>query len=293
MIILKTTIALRAYLEEQQQLSLKIGFIPTMGALHDGHLSLIEAAKAGSDVVVSSIFINPAQFNNTVDFEKYPVTIENDIALLETAGCDVLFLPQVKEMYPNDYDDQRRYDLGFLETVLEGKFRPGHFQGVCMIVDKLLDAVRPSSLFLGQKDYQQCMVIQRLVELRRNDPCSRDTKIVVCPTLREPDGLAMSSRNMRLNEAQRKKANAIFQSLLIADELVKKGSIRIAAINGYRFLEEKGFKVDYFDLADGTSLRSVSDLESIPERVAILVAAFLDDIRLIDNIVIDTRQSVN
>lgn len=159
-----------------------------MGALHRGHLSLLEAAKKHCDKTLSSIFVNPTQFNNPSDFEKYPITIVADIKMLELAGCDILFLPSVAEMYPSGTKNKTHYDLGFLESVLEGSSRPGHFQGVCMVMDRLLSIVLPNHLFMGLKDYQQCMVVKRLLELKG---WKQTIQFNACPTLREADGLAM------------------------------------------------------------------------------------------------------
>ena len=142
-----------------------IGFVPTMGALHDGHLSLLKTSLRENKVTACSIFVNPAQFNDPTDFKKYPSTISEDISKLETNGCDILFLPSVEEVYPDGFEVKKKYDLGYLDTILEGEFRPGHFQGVCMAVEKLLLIVQPDKLYLGQKDYQQCMIITRLIQL--------------------------------------------------------------------------------------------------------------------------------
>ena len=209
MIIFKKRIDISNYIVNYKKTSGKIGFIPTMGALHKGHISLIEASKKTDTLTICSIFVNPTQFNNTADFEKYPVTIEKDIDLLEKAGCNVLFLPSVEEIYPADSSTTLPYELGFIETVLDGKSRPGHFQGVCNVVQRLLDIVQPNTIYLGQKDYQQCMVIKKLTELIQSP-----TQIIVCPTLRESDGLAMSSRNMRLTTVERIKAIRISEVLL-------------------------------------------------------------------------------
>ncbi|MFZ1534928.1 MAG: pantoate--beta-alanine ligase, partial [Chitinophagaceae bacterium] len=201
MILFKKATDLRKWVDAQSKKGNSIAFVPTMGALHAGHISLIDAASKENQVTISSIFVNPTQFNDLKDFEKYPITIEKDIEMLEAAGCNVLFLPSVKEIYPEGIKPEMQYELGYIETILEGKFRPGHFQGVCMVVHRLLDIVQPDNLYLGQKDYQQCMVISKLVELINQ----QDTiKVNICPTLREKDGLAMSSRNMRLNEDERK-----------------------------------------------------------------------------------------
>src|ERR1051325_5265869 len=221
MILFKKADQLYNYLESQHQNGKKIGFVPTMGALHQGHISLIESSKKENDLTVCSIFVNPTQFNDPKDYEKYPITIEKDIYQLETNGCDIIFIPSLKEIYPDDYK-KVHYDLGYLETVLEGKFRPGHFQGVCMVVHRLLEIVTCNNLYLGQKDYQQCMVIKRLIELIGK---KEKITVVVCPTLREVDGLAMSSRNTRLNEEERKKATAIFQTLSFMKNNLKKESL--------------------------------------------------------------------
>src|SRR5215468_2087012 len=165
MVIFKTARDLQGYLDKYRKKGKSIGFVPTMGALHDGHLSLLKSSKSHNTVTVCSIFVNPAQFNDPKDFKKYPTTLEQDIFKLETAGCDILFLPPVEEMYPNGIADKKQYDLGYLDTLLEGKFRPGHFQGVCMAVERLLEIVLPDNLYLGQKDFQQCMVINKLIQL--------------------------------------------------------------------------------------------------------------------------------
>ena len=210
MIIFKKPKELHDFLEKRRDERKTIGFTPTMGALHAGHISLVNEAKKQNDVVLCSIFVNPTQFNDPEDFRRYPVTIEKDILMLEDAGCDVLFFPIVHDIYPSGTSDQKHYNLGFLETVLEGKFRPGHFQGVCQVMHRLLEIVMPDNLYLGQKDYQQSMVIKKLIELIG---LHNKIKVTVCPTLREKDGLAMSSRNARLLPAERIKATTIFASL--------------------------------------------------------------------------------
>ena len=187
-----------------------------MGALHSGHISLITNSKIQNQLTVSSIFVNPTQFNNAKDFEKYPITLEKDIDQLEKNGCNVLFLPPVEEIYTDGLNKLPHYNLGYLETVLEGKYRPGHFQGVCQVVHRLLNIVQPDYLYLGQKDYQQCMVIKKLIELTQ-----LKINVVISNTLRENDGLAMSSRNMRLNEEERKLSVKIFETL----SFIKKESL--------------------------------------------------------------------
>ncbi len=263
----------------QKSDSALIGFVPTMGALHEGHISLIKKAKEENDLVVCSIFVNPTQFNNQNDFKKYPVNIEDDINKLEKAACDVLFLPSVEEMYPPN-EQSEHFKLGELETVLEGKYRPGHFQGVCIIVNKLLQAVKPNSLYLGKKDYQQCMVIKKMMS-------EKEYKIdlYVCETVRETDGLAMSSRNMRLNEIERQQALKIIASLNLIKDNIQVGSLASLKRRATFFLEKNGFKVDYTEIADASTLEIINEWDGKRKLVA-LVAAFLNEVRLIDNIIL-------
>lgn len=283
MIIFKKAADLRHYLAEQKKRKRSVGFSPTMGALHQGHISLLEASKKDNDITTSSIFINPAQFNDPADFEKYPVTIEKDIYMLEKAGCDILFLPSVREIYPDGFTNHKQYDLGQLETLLEGKFRPGHFQGVCMVVERLLNIVCPGKLYLGQKDYQQCMVITRLIQLMGIE---KDTTLVVCPTLREPDGLAMSSRNMRLNEEERKKAVAIYNVLTGIKNNLQPSSLINIKNKAVEELAVKDFRVDYVEIVDASTLEPVTEWDGRQKLVA-LVAAFNNEVRLIDNMLIN------
>ena len=201
MILYKKSEDIRNKLNQLKGQDKSIGFVPTMGALHEGHLSLIKQSIAEKNITVVSIFVNPTQFNDKKDFEKYPVTIEKDIELLERSGADILFLPSVHEMYPNGLQALSTYDLSQIEHVLEGYYRPGHFQGVCNIMHRLLQTITPGNLYMGQKDYQQCMIIQKLI----ND-FKLPVKLNIVPTQREESGLAMSSRNMRLSGAAKRKA---------------------------------------------------------------------------------------
>jgi len=284
MILFKKVIDLRKWLDDQQLKGIMPGFVPTMGALHAGHISLIQASKSENPLTVCSIFINPTQFNDPKDFEKYPITIERDIELLEEAGCDVLFLPDVKEIYPDGHVSQKTYGLGYLETILEGKFRPGHFQGVCMVVERLLRIVQPKNLYLGQKDYQQCMVIRKLISLMKEED---DIIVKISPTLRESDGLAMSSRNMRLNPEEREKATGIYQTLLYIKDNLNSGSLSSLKRSATHKLNEKGFKVDYVEIAEAENLSIVEDWDG-KKALVILIAAFLNEVRLIDNLVVNS-----
>jgi len=280
MILLKSAAELTAYIRKAKNNGLSVGFVPTMGALHDGHISLIKRSKTENGLTVCSIFVNPTQFNNPEDFKKYPITIENDINLLEKWGCDLLFLPEVDEVYPPG-SAKLHYELGYLENLLEGKYRPGHFQGVCQVVDRLLHITLPDKLYLGQKDYQQCMVIIKLVEL-----ANHHTEIVICPTLRETDGLAMSSRNMRLNAAQRKQAVAIYDTELLIKNEIKEGNLQKLRSKAENKLADAGFKVDYAEIADATTLALQDDWDG-KKKLVILIAAYSGDIRLIDNMVLN------
>lgn len=284
MILYKKEADLRNYLDIQEKKDKKIGFVPTMGALHPGHAALITASKKVNPITVCSIFVNPSQFNDPKDFKKYTVTIENDILMLESSGCDILFLPSVAEIYPNGTTGYTHYGLGYLETILEGKYRPGHFQGVCMVMQRLLDIVKPDNLYLGQKDYQQCMIITKLIDLMG---MKKPVQVIICPTLREPDGLAMSSRNLRLNKAEREKAPAIYQALNFIKNNLQKGSLLQLVANARTKLHEQGFKTDYIEIVNAANLQSVNDWDGKQKLVA-LAAAFLNEVRLIDNMVLDS-----
>lgn len=276
MILFKEAGKLTDYLTEQKRTGRTIGFVPTMGALHQGHFSLLQQAKKEATLTVCSIFVNPTQFNNPDDFKKYPVTIEQDIAGLIQQDCDVLFLPSKEEIYPAGYH-AKNYDLGTLETVLEGHYRPGHFQGVCQVVDRLLEIVTPTKLYLGQKDFQQCMVIRKLLELTGRT----DIALRIVPTVREQDGLALSSRNLRLTIEQRGKAPALYAALSQSRKEIDFKEIPEIKTEAIGYLTDRGFRVDYFEIADEKTLLPVKNAK---QSTVALVAAYLDDIRLIDNL---------
>jgi len=283
MILFKKVTDLRNYLDLQQKQSRNIGFIPTMGALHEGHISLISISKAECPITVCSIFVNPAQFNDPKDFQKYPINIEKDIYLLESSGCDVLFLPSVEEIYPDGFDKKTNYNLGYLETILEGKFRPGHFQGVCKVMQRLLEIVKPSRLYLGQKDYQQSLIIERLIELIG---MKISVEVMISPTQREKNGLAMSSRNLRLNDDERNKASAIFTSLTMIKQKFQYESMTDLKKKAYLMLEESGFKIDYVEIATAKDLVLVNKWDGKQKLVA-LIAAYMNEVRLIDNLILN------
>ncbi len=266
-----------AYLGKLRNEGKSIGFVPTMGALHEGHLSLMRCAKKENDVLVVSIFVNPIQFNNAEDLKKYPRTLEGDIKKLETVQCNVLFAPDTDEMYPEKVDHQ--YDFGQLDKVMEGAFRPGHFNGVAIVVKKLFDIVQPDSAYFGEKDFQQLAIIKKLVEIE-NIP----VQIVSCPIVREPDGLAMSSRNRLLNEKERKIAPFIYQTLQEAKRRrhhICANPLRQMIIN--RFEGNEHFRLEYFDIVDDKTLQPINAWNNEVGTVA-CVAVWLGDVRLIDNI---------
>ena len=280
MIIYKKVNDISKFLTRQKVSGKTIGLAPTMGALHNGHISLIEESKKATDLTVCSIFVNPTQFNDKSDFEKYPITLEADIAFLNNAGCDVLFLPSVDEIYPENSVLQQ-YDLGILELVLEGKYRPGHFQGVCQVVHRLLDIVKPTRFYLGQKDYQQCMVIQKLIEIK-----NIETALVICPTVRGNSGLALSSRNMRLSDSSKDAAVAIYDSLVFVKENINLISIEVLKKQVAEKLLATGFtQIDYVDICNAKTLESLTNYTPQTSKV-VLIAAFIDGVRLIDNMLI-------
>lgn len=287
MLIIKRPEDLWDYLKGQFSASKSIGLVPTMGALHYGHLSLLGKCLKENDVTVASIFVNPTQFNNKDDFEKYPISIEKDIYAVERNGCDVLFLPEVKDMYPDESLKTEHFDLGFLETVLEGCYRPGHFQGVCQAVKRLLRIVNPATIYAGQKDYQQCMVIKRLLALMNSK-----TKMVICKTEREADGLAMSSRNMRLTADDRKKAPALYHALHIINAGIKHTDFAELKQQAVSVLESSDFKVDYVEIADADTLKPIETWAPLRQTVG-LVAASISNIRLIDNLIIKHAEAGN
>lgn len=277
MLIFSIIKELRPYLDEQKAVGKKIGFVPTMGALHEGHLSLMRKAKAENDLLVVSIFVNPIQFNNPEDLKKYPRNIEADKEMLQKVGCDVLFLPEEKEIYPEPIT--KKYDFGFLATIMEGAFRPGHFNGVAIVVHKLFNIILPYQAYFGEKDFQQLAIIKKLVEMEH-----LPVKIIPCPIVREADGLAMSSRNMLLSPAQRKIAPFIYQTLQEAKRRrnhICVNPLRQMITNIYEGNEN--FKLEYFDIVEDKNLQTIRSWNDKIGAIA-CVAAWLGKVRLIDNI---------
>ncbi|KJF42918.1 pantoate--beta-alanine ligase [Draconibacterium sediminis] len=255
-----------------------VGFVPTMGALHQGHISLVKQAVSENPVVVVSIFVNPTQFNDPADLERYPRTLENDMKLLEPTGCSIVFAPNAKEVYPEP--DKRKFNFGKLEEVMEGKHRPGHFNGVAQVVSRLFDMVKPTKSYFGLKDFQQLAIVKNMVK-----QLQLPVEIVPCAIIREESGLAMSSRNELLTEEQRKNAAVISETLFKAKELKGQKSVQeitdwvTETINKNPFLD-----VEYFEIVDDEQLQPVKNWDEKSTKVG-CVAVFCGKIRLIDNIV--------
>lgn len=271
--------SLRQFLDQQISEQKTIGLVPTMGALHKGHISLIEAAKKDNDIVVCSVFVNPTQFNNPEDLAKYPRTFEADRAMLENAGCSAVFAPSVEEMYPEQ--PVVKMNFGALETVMEGASRPGHFNGVGIVVSKLFNIVRPHRAYFGQKDLQQVSVVRQLVS-----DLAFGLELVICPTVRETDGLAMSSRNTRLNAAERTIAAHIYRILAGAGEDLRTGK-QVSEVIGWaktEFAKIEEFTLDYFEVIDIKTLLPIEKIGPAGSN-AICVATLLGPVRLIDNII--------
>lgn len=274
--VFKEKLALSAYLSGK----LNVGFIPTMGALHKGHISLIEMSVKQCGTTVCSIFVNPAQFNDKNDLLNYPRTTENDLKMLEEAGCDVVFLPEVEEIYPPEKPLQQ-YDFGAIEKVMEGEHRPGHFNGMANVVQRLFDIVKPHVAFFGEKDYQQLCVVKELVKILK-------LPIVIVPgkIIREPDGLAMSSRNMLLTEAERKQASGIYETLLLVKS--KNDSLSPEQLLLFAHQNFKNYPLitpEYIQFAFADTLELLSE-NKFSNRVMMFIAVKLGKVRLIDNMLI-------
>lgn len=266
----------------KDQSDLQIGFVPTMGALHQGHLSLVQQSKEKSTITIASIFVNPTQFNDVEDFNKYPIQIDRDLEMLLSVGCDVVYVPSVDDIYPNGVSEQKPIlDLGFLSTTLEAEKRPGHYEGVVQVVKILLEIVQPHFLFLGQKDYQQCMVIQKLI-----DVFGFSTQVVICETKREYDGLAMSSRNVRLNEKERRVAILLYQALEnIKENYANENIEQLIQKNIEQLSKEPLIDLDYLVVVNGKTLENIVQYDDKTPMTA-LIAAKVGAVRLIDNLIL-------
>jgi pantoate--beta-alanine ligase len=277
MLITKTISETRAEVLKVRKSGKTIGFVPTMGALHQGHISLQQRARNENDFTVCSIFVNPIQFNNPEDLEKYPRTEEEDLRKLRDSGCDLVFMPAAQEMYPEK--NTVKYEFDHLDKVMEGEFRPGHFNGVAVVVKKLFDIIQPHNAYFGEKDFQQLAIIKALVKMIRIP-----VEIIPCPTLREPSGLAMSSRNERLSPEDRETASVIYKTMCQAKNKVPAmAPAEIEAWVKQEIIAANGMRMEYFNLVDAETLLPVQEWKA-GQAVRGCLAAYIGGVRLIDNI---------
>jgi pantoate--beta-alanine ligase len=284
MYLFQTAKELQNHLQNLRNQGLTIGFVPTMGALHAGHLSLIEEAKKMTNCSVCSIFVNPTQFNDPKDLEKYPRMPDKDAQLLESVGNDVLFMPPVEEVYPPNLNTKLDLDFGPMATVMEGAFRPGHFDGMAQVVKRLLDLVSPQDLFMGQKDFQQFTIVKSMIQ-----QLGIPTRLVMGATVRERDGLAMSSRNVRLTPEDRQKAPVIFETLNWAKSML--GILPIPAIQeqALQKLQAPGFRPEYFDIVNGDTLMPIEAMPGKHAQIVACTALWVGNVRLIDNLILEMQ----
>lgn len=281
MLVFEQTTELEEHIAELKSQGKTIGFTPTMGALHDGHFQLVRRTLEENDISICSIFVNPTQFNQAEDLKKYPRTLEADRAGLEAIGCHILYAPTVDEIYPDGSDYEVEVDLGGLDKMMEGAHRPGHFTGVVQVVKRLIEVTSCDKLYMGQKDFQQFTIIQRMI-----DNLKMDTELVVCPIIREDDGLARSSRNRRLTEDHREKADIIYRVLQQAkDWLAEDRSPIEISYKAMEYLDIPGFKPEYFDIIDGKTLKKLVATGDTSLVVA-CTAVWAGDVRLIDNMIL-------
>lgn len=277
--IIRTVAELRQAVQQMRDNDNTIGFVPTMGALHDGHMSLVRRSTQDCDRTVVSVFVNPTQFNNPADLTTYPRTEEADCRLLEEAGVNIAFVPSVEEVYPTP--DTRVFDLGPVAEVMEGAMRPGHFNGVAQVVSRLFDMVQPDRAYFGEKDYQQIAVLRRMAEL-----IGSSVEIVACPICRHEDGLAMSSRNMRLCPRRRSAAPAIYAALSKAPALAKTHSVdEVRRMVTDEINASPDLEVEYFEIADADTLQPLADWNQAARAIG-CITVHCGDVRLIDNIMI-------
>ena len=275
--VVSTINELKTLLDDYRAKGMRIGFVPTMGALHNGHASLVERSVAGNDVTVVSVFVNPTQFNDKNDLKNYPRTLDADCALLERVGATVVFAPTVEEMYPAE--DTRVFSFAPLDTVMEGACRPGHFNGVAQIVSKLFDAVEPHRAYFGEKDFQQLAIIREMVR-----QLSYDIEIIGCPIVREEDGLAMSSRNTLLTEDERERALTISSTLFASVDFAKVNSLAATKAFVEDMIDDTdGLELEYYQIVDGNTLQPIEEWGD-SDYVVGCIALFCGKIRLIDNI---------
>ena len=278
--IFKTKASLKAFLKPLKESGKKIALVPTMGALHNGHISLIKLAQQNADIIICSIFVNPTQFTDPKDLEKYPRPVDHDLSMLETAGCSGVLMPNVEEMYPSKENENWHIDLGKAEFLLEGEFRKGHYQGVTQIVKKLFDAVEPDVAMFGQKDFQQVLMIKNMVKY-----FDLPIQIITCPIIREEDGLAMSSRNIHLSADDRQHSLVLNESLqLVVRHFDEYSLAELEKMAKTLYKDIEGVELDYFTIANGNTLEPATSKDE--DNLVALVAAKVGSTRLIDNMII-------
>lgn len=284
--IIRTTSELKATVSEAKESNKTIGFVPTMGALHEGHISLIDTARKENDIVVASVFVNPIQFNNKEDLSKYPRTEESDCEKLQQAGTDIVFIPTVEEMYPEPVTET--YHFGAIEEVMEGPQRPGHFSGVAVVVKRLFDLTEPTRAYFGEKDFQQVAIIRSLL-----NQIQYPIELIACPIVRADDGLALSSRNMRLSPEARAIAPTIYETLQQATEMAEYDDVEkvkewvIDTLSNYHLInpqskEDLCFEPEYFEIVDSLTLQPINSWDEATEQAVGCIAVWLDGVRLID-----------
>ncbi len=283
MFLFKKVADLQQYLNTKRKEGNVIGFVPTMGALHEGHLSLIRASKSQSDLTVCSIFVNPTQFNDVSDLEKYPRTIGADIDLLSSADNDILFWPLDTEVYPPGLDTNLELDFGDLATVMEGYFRPGHFDGMAQVVWRLLQIVEPHKLFMGQKDFQQLTIVRNMLQQMQSE-----IELIMCPIVREDNGLAMSSRNRRLSVEDRSQSTIIYQVLNEAKEKMKQEKPGEISQWAMKKISDCGYKPEYFKIVNGITLQAIDQFKDA-DLVVACTAVWVGEVRLIDNMILKNQ----
>lgn len=276
MIIFNTVKAIKSYLANYKRQ--RVGFVPTLGALHEGHMSLIEQSRSNAEITVCSIYLNPTQFNEAEDLEKYPRTLTDDIYKLEQAKCDILFYPSDKEVYPEGTDYKLDVDLSELISPLEGEYRPGHFEGMAQVVSRLLEIVEPDQLYMGQKDYQQYLIVHKMVE-----KLGWDISVIASPIIREEDGLAMSSRNLRLDPSIRERADILYKTLLsVKDKVDRSMDLNYLENWAMEHMRIPDFQPEYFKIVNAKNLQNVDTWEDASSIIA-CTAVWAGDVRLIDN----------
>lgn len=278
--VIDTVSGLKNLIEHHKKSGHSIGFVPTMGALHRGHISLVKKARRENDLAVVSVFVNPTQFNDKNDLEKYPRTLEKDLVLLNPTKVDVVFAPSASEIYPDGEAVGADIDLGGLDTYMEGAFRPGHFKGMAQVVKRLLDIVTPDKLYMGQKDFQQFTIVAHMIKTLHIK-----TELVVCRIIREPNGLAMSSRNERLTNETRLAAGVIYKTLQTLKKYRNIKSVKDLESYGLQKLTTPIFEPEYLNIVNGYTLQPITSMDETPYAVA-CVAVWADGVRLIDNIIL-------